>query len=85
MKWLPLDSSVFTAAAYRPGHRILYLLFRSGEAYCYYDVPPQDYRDFLAADSKGQYFSRYIRERFRYKHLPHPRSKPPNPKPDRLR
>jgi KTSC domain len=74
MKWLLLDSSVLTAAAYRPAKRTLYLLFHSGEVYCYFDFPPQDYCDFLAADSKGQYFSRNIRERFPYKHL---RSKSP--------
>ena len=73
MHWLPLDSSVFTAAAYRSAERVLYLLFRSGELYCYFDFPPQTYRDFLASDSKGQYFSRNIRDRFRYQHLPHHR------------
>jgi KTSC domain len=68
--WLPLDSSVFTSAAYLPAERILYLRFRSGELYCYFDFPPQQHRDFLAADSKGQYFASNIRERFRYQHLP---------------
>jgi len=67
--WLPLDSSVFTSTAYLPATRTLYLRFRSGELYSYFDVPPQQYRDFLAADSKGQYFSRNIRDCFRYQHL----------------
>lgn len=71
MDWLPLDSSVFTSTAYRVSDRTLYLLFRSGELYCYFDFPPQQYRDFLAADSKGQYFSSNIRDRFRYRHLSH--------------
>jgi hypothetical protein len=56
MKWRPLDSSVFTAAAYRRAKHILYLLFRSGELYCYFDFPPQDYREFLATDSKANTF-----------------------------
>jgi hypothetical protein len=68
--WLPLDSSVFTSAAYLPPNRTLFLRFRSGELCCYFDFPPQQYRDFLAADSKGQYFSSNIRNRFRYQHLP---------------
>jgi hypothetical protein len=67
--WLPLESSVFTSAAYLPGTRTLYLRFRSGELYCYFDFPPQQYRDFLAADSKGRYFSTHIRDRFRCQHL----------------
>ena len=70
MDWLRLDSSVFISAAYRPTQRLLYLRFRSGQRYRYFDVPLQEYRDFLAADSKGQYFSRNIRDRFRYEHLP---------------
>jgi hypothetical protein len=70
--WLLLDSSVFAAAAYRPAKHMLYLLFRSGELYCYFDFPPEQYRDFLAADSKGQYFSSNIRDRFRYQRLPRP-------------
>ena len=69
MDWLPLDSSVFTSAAYLPAKRMLYLRFRSGELYRYLDFPPQQYRDFLAADSKGQYFSRNIRDRFPCEHL----------------
>ena len=45
--WLPLDSSVFTSAAYLPAQRTLYLRFRCGELYCYFDFPPQQYHDFL--------------------------------------
>jgi hypothetical protein len=69
--WLPLDSSVFTSAAYRAYERTLYLLFRSREVYCYFEFPPQQYRDFLAAESKDQYFSTNIRGRFRYRRLSH--------------
>jgi KTSC domain len=67
--WLPLDSSVFTSAAYLSFQRTLYLRFRTGELYCYFDFPPQQFRDFLAAESKGQYFSSNIRDRFPYQHL----------------
>lgn len=58
-----------TSAAYLPAQRTLYLRFRSGELYCYFDFPPQQYRDFLAADSKGRYFSSNISDHFRYQHL----------------
>jgi hypothetical protein len=75
MDWLPLDSSVFTSAAYLPSKRTLYLCFRSGDLYCYFDFPPQQYRDFLAADSKGRYFSSNIRDRFPYQHISHQRRK----------
>ena len=59
----------FVSAAYLPDTATLYLRFQSGELYCYFDVPPQQYRDFLASDSKGQYFSSHIRDHFRYEHL----------------
>jgi len=67
--WLPLDSSVLASVAYRPAKRMLYLRFRSGELYRYSDFPPEEYKDFLAADSKGRYFSRNIRDRFACRHI----------------
>jgi hypothetical protein len=76
MNWRRLDSRVFRSAKYAPDERILYLLFRSGELYSYFDFPPQQYHDFLAADSQGRYFSQNIRGRFAYKHLPR-RRRPP--------
>jgi hypothetical protein len=67
--WLALESSVFSAAAYIEFERSLYLRFRSGEVYRYFDFPPEQYRDFLAADSKGRYFAINIRDRFPCEHL----------------
>lgn len=69
MEWLPLESSVFTSAAYDAAARTLYLRFRSGEIYRYSDFPPEEFQEFLAADSKGQYFSFHIRDRFPCEHL----------------
>ena len=80
MEWRRLDSSVFRCAKYIADEHTLYLLFRTGELYSYFDFPPQQYRDFLAADSQGRYFSQNIRGRFPYKHLPphRPPRKPNN-------
>ena len=69
MKWTPGESSAFPAAAYAEAQTLLYLLFRSGEVYRYFDVPWGQYQEFLAADSKGRYFGRNIRGRFRYERL----------------
>ena len=66
MDWLPLDSSVFISAAYVPEARILYLRFRSGDTYRYFDFPPEQFQEFLAAESNGRYFSSNIRDRFRF-------------------
>jgi hypothetical protein len=67
--WLPLESSVIASVAYVPAARTLYLRFHTGELYRYFDFPPQEYRNFLAAESKGQYFGNKIRGCFRYEHM----------------
>jgi KTSC domain len=73
MKWTPVESSAFQAAAYAERQALLYLLFRSGEVYRYFDVPRGQYPEFLAAESKGRYFGRNIRGRFRYERMRWPR------------
>lgn len=73
MNWLSLDSTALKAAAYLPAERLLYLEFHSGERYRYFKFPPELYQDFLAAESKGTYFARSIRNHFRYEQLPQTR------------
>jgi hypothetical protein len=65
MNWTPLESSVLTAVAYSHDDHSLYLEFRSGAIYCYFDFPLYQYDEFLAAESKGRYFSADIRDRYR--------------------
>ncbi len=69
MEWQRLDSSVFASAAYNSATRALYLRFQSRETYCYFEFPPEEYRNFLAAGSKGQYFASHIRDRYRFERL----------------
>ncbi len=73
MKWTPVESSALQAAAYGESQALLYLLFRSGDIYRYFNVPIWQYQEFLAADSKGRYFGRNIRGRFRYERMRRPR------------
>ena len=68
MNWLPLDSSALNSVAYLPAERLLY--FHSGERYRYFEFPPELYQEFLAAESKGAYFARNIRNHFHYEQLP---------------
>jgi len=68
--WQPLESKMFAAAAYEPTTRTLYLRFRSGEIYAYFDFSEDDYQAFLQAESRGRYFLSHIRGRFRYQRLP---------------
>ena len=73
MKWTPIESSAFQAVGYAESQALLYLLFRSGDIYRYFDVPRGQYQEFLAADSKGRYFGRNIRGRFCYERMGRPR------------
>ena len=72
MKWTPVESSAFQAAAYAERQACLYLLFRSGELYRYFDVPGWQYEEFLGAASKGRYFGRHIRGHFHYERMRRP-------------
>ena len=69
MDWQPFESKLLTSSAYDDGKHILYLRFRSGEVYRYFGFPEEQYREFLDAESRGQYFLSYIRNRFRYERL----------------
>jgi hypothetical protein len=73
LNWVFFDSSALNAAAYIPAERLLYLEFHSGERYRYCDFPPEQYQDFLAAESKGTYFGQHIRDRFPFERLAHTR------------
>ena len=65
LEWVPVESRLFTATAYREGARQLYLQFSDGDIYRYFDCPVSVYREFLKAESKGRYFAKHIRNRFR--------------------
>jgi hypothetical protein len=69
MEWLPIESHMFTAAAYATGSRILYLRFRSGVTYRYFEFPPEQFQSFLDAESRGRYFLTYIKDQFAYERL----------------
>lgn len=69
MEWVPLDSSALSSAAYFEPAHTLYLRFHSGELYRYFNFSPEQYREFLAADSKGRYFASHIRDQFPCEHL----------------
>lgn len=59
---IEVDSSMLAAVGYDPEKRSLVVLFNSGKAYEYHDVPPEEYQGLMEANSKGQYMnSRIIR------------------------
>ncbi len=70
LDWQPLESKLLAAAAYDRPRRRLYLRFHSGEVYCYFTFPADQYREFLDAESQGKYFLTHIRNQFPYEQLP---------------
>jgi predicted RNase H-like HicB family nuclease len=56
----PVDSSMLAATGYDPDTRTLVVLFNSGKAYQYYDVPQEDYEALMAASSKGKYMHAHV-------------------------
>ena len=69
MDWQFFESKLLAASAYDAEKHTLYLLFRSGEVYRYFEFPELQYQDFLDAESKGRYFLSHIRNQFRYERL----------------
>ncbi len=53
MTWLPLESQMFLSVAYDADKRILYLRFRSGDVYRYFQFSHDDYQHFLRANPKA--------------------------------
>ena len=66
VEWVPVESGLFSSAAYRSSAQQLYLRFHDGKIYRFFDCPVIVYDEFLAAASQGRYFSQQIRNRFRF-------------------
>ena len=69
MDWQQLESKLLASSAYDARKHTLYLRFRSGEVYRYFDFPQEQYREFLNTESHGRYFLSHIRNHFRYERL----------------
>jgi KTSC domain len=65
-KPVDVNSSLLANVSYDAGQSVLQLELCDGAIYRYFDVPPVIYESLLAADSKGSYFNREIRDCFRY-------------------
>ena len=66
---LLVESKMFSYKAYDGEKSSLYLRFRSGDVYRYFDFTEEQCREFLAAESLGRYFLRHIRVQFRCERL----------------
>jgi len=64
-----VQSSAIERIYYSAKRRELFVAFTSDRVYVYFDVPQQEYDDFLSAPSLGQYFNFRIRDRYEYREL----------------
>lgn len=66
MRVTAVESTTLSTVGYDDAYQILRLEFRSQAAYQYFAVPASVHDALLCAASKGGYFNRVIRGRFRY-------------------
>ena len=69
MEWQSFESKLLASSAYNAGKQTLYLRFRSGDVYRYFEFPAEQYQQLLSAESQGRYFLSDIRNQFRYERL----------------
>lgn len=65
-----MPSTVIRNWKYDDAEQRLDVLFVSGKRYSYFEVPPEVAEEMRAAFSKGSYYNREIRDRFRFTRLP---------------
>jgi hypothetical protein len=70
-----VQSSVIRDYDYDPSAAVLSITFVGGKTYAYGRVPQDVFDAFLAADSRGQFFNRHIRDQYRYWLVTLPRSR----------
>jgi hypothetical protein len=66
MRLDPVESSMLAAIGYDPKLRALVVLYNSGKAYQYLNVPPEIYEGLSAARSKGRYMLDHIIDFYPY-------------------
>lgn len=65
-EWIDVSSSCIQAVRFDRSQSCLYIRFTSHSVYQYEGFNSELFQDFLNANSKGQFFNRYIKEEFPY-------------------
>ena len=73
-----VESSNLTSIGYDARLRILEVEFHSGGIYRYREVPKETFTAFMAAESKGRYFTAHVRNEYRFERM---KAASPAPKP----
>jgi hypothetical protein len=69
MRRHPVESSSISSVGYDAASKTLEVEFHNGSVYRYYDVPQSVYTAWMAAPSKGQFFTYHIRDSFLFSQL----------------
>jgi non-canonical purine NTP pyrophosphatase (RdgB/HAM1 family) len=69
MQRIHVESSDVVSIGYDPKELTLEVEFKGGRVYDYYDVEPDVYKRFMAAESFGEYFFASISKHYRYKRI----------------
>ncbi|MBN8968782.1 MAG: KTSC domain-containing protein [Rhizobiales bacterium] len=64
-----MPSTAIRSLSYDVTKRELWVMFTTGRRYVYADVPPEVYRAFFSATSRGTFFNQEIRDRYPYREL----------------
>lgn len=66
MRLDPVESSMLAAVGYDDNLQALVVLFNSGRAYQYLNVPPEVFQGLTQAQSKGRYMLDHIIDHYPY-------------------
>ena len=69
MRRLPVDSTSLASVGYDAGTAVLEIEFREGGVYQYYQVPARVHRELMSAESRGSYFTQFIRPTYRFRRM----------------
>ncbi len=70
MKREPVKSTAIKSIGYNEDKQILEVeILETGRVYKYFNVPLEEYMDFMEAKSLGEYYNRVIKEKYEYREL----------------
>ncbi|HRZ18537.1 MAG TPA: KTSC domain-containing protein [Methanofastidiosum sp.] len=69
MELIDVNSSNIRRLGYDEPSKTLIIVFKSGSAYEFADVPKEIYEKLLQTPSIGTFFTKYVRDKFTYKKI----------------
>ena len=64
-----IESEAIKAAGYDDGHRVLRVTYQNDKSYEYLDVSPEEYRQFMQAESRGAYMNQVIKRKYEWREV----------------